>query len=75
MAPASTSRAASRNVSAVVEEKRNQPVSVARATNAGWAIRGVSRTPNWSAASTTSRPVASASMSLNTSAPRSSPLM
>ena len=35
MAPASTSRAASRSVPAVVEEKRNQPVSVREALLVG----------------------------------------
>ena len=49
-------------------------MSVATAANSGVAISGVSFTPRASAASTTSRPVASACVFLNCSAPRSSSL-
>ena len=64
-APASTNRPPTRYVSPVVEAKRNQPVSVATAANSGMAISGVSFTPKCCAASTTSRPVASALVFLN----------
>ena len=61
-----------RIVSPLTETKRNQPVSVAMAANSGWANSGVSLTRKCLAASSTRRPVASALVSLNSSAPRSS---
>ncbi len=74
MTPASISRAAMRYVPGSVEAKRNQPVSVATAAKSGRAICGESGTPRASAASNTNRPVASASVFLNSLAPRSSSL-
>ena len=50
-------------------------VSVATAANSGLAMAAVKGTFNCSAASATSRPVASADVFLNDSAPRSSSLM
>ena len=59
---------------AIISYQSGDLMSVATAANSGVAISRVSFTPSVAAASTTSRPVASAVVSLNSSAPKSSSL-
>ena len=74
LAPASTRRAATRNVSPLADGKRNPPVSVESPAYSGVAIDSVRGTRKRRPISYTIRAVASAVVSLNQRSERSSSL-